>query len=175
METSSWRVIFRQIPWVIVASIVGALVFVLVQRMAGFSIHIGQYIGSQIVEQGGYDPSLKELFGWGIHYGVSLSYAGLFAAVTMMPDFPRAWSLVRWLQALAVAALLGWVTTLITEPAIVTTISVFAGKGWPEQLPGLNTRLGLPFWNHMGFFGICFVFITLIPDILRGRNEMRQF
>ena len=174
METSSWKVIFRQIPWVIVASIVGAVVFVVVQKIV-LGGHIAHYIGGVIVEQGGYNPSLQDLIGWGVHYGVSLSYAGLFAAITMMPDFSRAWWLIRWLQALAVAALLGWTTNLMTEPAIEATISVLAGKGWPAQLPGLNTGLGLPFWNHMGFFGICFLCITLIPDILRGRNDIRRF
>ena len=173
MQQSAFGVILRQIPWIILAAAVGAVVFVVVQKQAGFPVHIGQYIGQQVVQQGGYKESLKEVIGWGVHGGVSLSYAALFGILTAVPFFPRRWGL-RWVLSLLLAALLGWLTTLITSPAIAITISVLAGKGWPAQLPPLNMLYGVPFWNHMGFFGICLLCIILVPDLLRGQPQVRQ-
>ncbi len=168
MQASPLKLILRQIPWILVAAVVGAIVFVLAQKLNGFDQHIGQFIGQQVVEQGGYNAALADLIGWGVHVGVSLSYAALFGILTAF--FPAAIG-TRWILALILGAILGWVTTLITAPAIAVTISVLAGQGLPSALPPLNTEGGLPFWNHMGFFGICFLFITLVPDLLRGRPE----
>lgn len=168
MQTSGWKFILKQIPWMIVAAVVGAIVFVVVQKQAGFPQHIGQFIGEQIVQRGGYSPVLKEVFGWGVHGGVSVSYAVLFGIFTSVPGFPRRW-IPRWVCALILGALLGWLTTLITSSAIAVTMSVLAREGWPAVLPPLNVELGLPFWNHMGFFGVCFLFIVLIPDLVRGQ------
>jgi hypothetical protein len=113
---------------------------------------------------------LSKIFGWGVHLGVSLSYAVLYGILTSIPGFPRRRA-PRWIFALILAALLGWVTTLLTGPDIEITISVLAGQGWPQEVSGLNWGLGVPFWNHMLFFGICFVFIVLIPDLVRGQVQ----
>lgn len=167
MQPSAVQRIIRQIPWILLASVVGAVVFEVVQKIV-FGGTISQFIGSTVVEQGGYSPSLQVLIGWGVHLGVSISYAALFGVIVAF--FPANLG-VRWILALILAAVLGKLTTLITQPAIAVTISVLAGQGLPAELPPLNTEGGLPLWNHMGFFGICFLFITLVPDLLRGSSD----
>ncbi len=70
---------------------------------------------------------------------------------------------IRIILGLVIGAALGWVATLITAPAITVTISVLSGKGLPADLPGLNTAYGLPFWNHMLFFGVVWLIYLFIP------------
>lgn len=164
MQPSAVKLIIRQIPWILLAAVVGAVVFEVVQKIV-FGGTISQFIGATVVEQGGYNPAMQVPIGWGVHLGVSISYAALFGIIAA---FFSANLGVRWILALILAAFLGWVTTLITQPAIGVTISVLSGQGWPAELPPLNTEGGLPLWNHMGFFGICFLFIVLVPDLLRG-------
>ena len=72
------------------------------------------------------------------------------------------------MTGLVIAALLGWVTTLLTAPAITVTISILSGQGFPFSIPELNTSFGLPFWNHLLFFGVVWLMYTLIP-YLRGK------
>jgi hypothetical protein len=104
-----------------------------------------------------------------VHLGVAVSYATLFAALVSLPFLPTARS-PRWAVGLAVATTLGVVSTLITAPAITVTISLLAGQGFPESLPGLNTAWGLVFWNHLGFFLIAFALIVVAPDLLASRR-----
>ena len=73
----------------------------------------------------------------------------------------------RLLGGLILATGLGWLTTLITPPAIVLVIAIFAREGglpWP--FPALNTDVGFVLWNHLGFFGIAFLFHIVIRDAL---------
>ena len=148
------------------AGIAGAIVFWLFQVLTGSST-IPQFMGQQIVGQGGYSKALTELppIGWGVHLGVSLSYTLLFAIVVLIP-FSRAEG-VRVFVGLVIAAVLGWVTTLLTVPAITATISVLSGKGFPAGLPPLNTAYGLPFWNHELFFGVVWFIYLFIPYLSR--------
>jgi len=148
----------------LIASIVGSLVFWLFQVLTGPGT-IPQFMGQQIVSQRGYPPWMTIPIGWGVHLGVSLSYALLFAVIMMLP-FSRSHG-VQVVVGAVVAALLGWVTTLLTVPAITATISVLSGKGFPQSLPGLNTTFGLPFWNHMIFFGVVWLVYLLIPYLRR--------
>ncbi len=142
------------------AGLTGGIVFWLFQVLTGAGT-IPQFMGQQIVAQGGYPPALTIPIGWGVHLGVSLAYSLLFAALASLP-----WSrspVPRLAIRAAIAAVLGWVTTLLTVPAITVTISVFSGKGFPAELPGLNTTLGLPFWNHLLFFAVVWTVYLLIP------------
>jgi hypothetical protein len=150
--------------WWLVAGLAGAIVFWLFQVLTGPST-IPDFIGEQIVAQGGYLKGLTLPIGWGVHLGVSLGYALLFAALVGIP-----WSAsqgARLAIGLAVAAVLGWVTTLLTVPAITVTISLLSGRGFPRELPGLNTSFGLPFWNHMLFFGVIWTLYLLIPQLAK--------
>jgi hypothetical protein len=156
-------------PWVVLAALVGAIQFVVAQRLGGFSPNIAQFMGREIVNQGGYSESLAGVIGWGIHLAVSLTYATLYAFLSHLPAMPASRS-ARWAAGLVLALLLGWLTTLATAPAIAVTISVLAGQGWPAALPGLNTSLGFAFWNHVGFFTICWALTLVWPDILRGQR-----
>ncbi len=154
---------FRIALW-LAAGIAGAIVFWLFQVLTGSST-IPQFMGQQIVEQGGYSKALTIPIGWGVHLGVSLSYSLLFGIVVLIP-FSRAEG-VRVFVGLGIAAVLGWVATLLTVPAINATISVLSGKGFPVVLPPLNTAYGLPFWNHELFFGIVWFIYLFIPYLSR--------
>lgn len=154
-------------PWVVLAAVVGAIQFVLAQGLGGFSPNIAQFMGRQIVSQGGYGDALAGPIGWAIHIGVSLTYAAIFAVSSHQPMMPSGRG-ARWVAGLVLALVLGWLTTLATAPAIAVTISVLAGKGWPATLPGLNTSLGFAFWNHVGFFAVCWLLTLVLPDALQG-------
>jgi len=56
----------------------------------------------------------------------------------------------------------------LTTPAIAVTISLLSRQGFPAELPGLNTDVDLPLYNHLLFFGVVWVFTTLLP-VLRRR------
>ncbi|NIO10621.1 MAG: hypothetical protein GTO40_22500 [Deltaproteobacteria bacterium] len=144
----------------LVAGVSGAVVFWLFQSATGPST-ITAFMGQQIVAQGGYPQSWTVPIGWGVHLAVSLAYSLLFAMI-MLPMVVLA-ERFRLISGLIIAAALGWGTTLITVPAITVTISLLSGKGLPAQVPGLNTAYGLPFWNHMLFFGIVWLIYQLIP------------
>ncbi|MCZ6451800.1 MAG: hypothetical protein O6918_13195 [Deltaproteobacteria bacterium] len=154
---------FRIALW-LAAGIAGVIVFWLFQVLTGSST-IPQFMGQQIVEQGGYSMALTIPIGWGVHLGVSLSYSLLFAIVMLIP-FSRTEG-VRVFVGLGFAAVLGWVAALLTVPAITATISVLSGKGFPAGLPGLNTTFGLPFWNHELFFGVAWFIYLFIPYLSR--------
>ncbi len=159
----------QRIPWIAAAAAVGALVFVGVQVAAGSPQHLAEFMGRQIVRRGGYPESLQGIIGWGVHFGVAVSYATLFAALISIPFLPSA-RVPRWATGMALAATLGVISTLITAPAIGVTISVLAGQGFPDSVAGLNTGWGLPFLNHFGFFTIAFAFIVIVPDLLAARR-----
>ena len=144
----------------LVAGIAGAIVFWLFQSVTGPST-ITAFMGHQIVTQGGYAASWTAPIGWGIHLGVSLAYSLLFAFIMFLLLVLT--ERIKLILGLVIGAALGWVTTLITVPAITVTISVLSGKGLPANLPGLNTAYGLPFWNHMLFFGVVWLIYLFIP------------
>ncbi len=148
------------VKWWLSAGLMGGIVFWLFQVLTGPST-IPQFMGQQIVAQGGYPAGLAIPIGWAVHIGVSLGYSFLFALVMLVPF--SASLAVRLVIGLAIAAVLGWLTTLLTVPAITVTISVLSGHGFPPQLPGLNTTFELPLWNHMLFFGVVWAVYLLVP------------
>jgi len=149
----------------IAAGLTGAITFWLFQILTGPST-IPQFIGQEIVSQGEYPEALTVPFGWGVHLGVSLSYSLLFALIMLIPSSSS--ESVRVLIGVLIAALLGWITTLLTAPAITVTISILSRQGLPSSVPELNATFGLPFWNHLLFFGVVWLMYTLIPH-LRGK------
>ena len=154
----------RSIARTLVAAIVGSLAFWLFQVLTG-GVTIPQYLGDQIAGRGGYPLTLAPLIGWGVHLGVSLSYAFLFAVLaTLLPPKPLGRTLGL---SLVLAGLLGWITTLVTAPAIAVTINLLSRKGFPAQLPGLNTDIDLPLYNHLLFFGVIWTLTVLIPALRR--------
>jgi len=154
----------RSIARTLVAAVVGSLAFWLFQLLTG-GVTIPQYLGDQIAGQGGYPLTLAPLIGWGVHLGVSLSYAFLFAVLaTLLPPKPLGRTLGL---SLVLAGLLGWITTLVTAPAIAVTINLLSRKGFPAQLPGLNTDIDLPLYNHLLFFGVIWTLTVLIPALRR--------
>ena len=143
--------------------VAGALAFDLAQRLEGLSPTIPVFMGRAIVRRGGYPQGLETLVGWGVHLGVAVVYTGVFAiaAWTLFGSLERK---QRWLAAGILAAVLGIATTLITAPAIATTISLLSGDGFPDRLPALNTSWSWPAWNHLLFFGIAWLGTVVLLD-----------
>lgn len=148
---------FSVVNW-LTAGVAGSLFFWLFQVITGGGT-ITQFMGEQIATQGGYPMSLAPLIGWGVHLGVSLSYALLF--VVIMSVIPTKSSGATLGTGFVLAAVLGWITTLLTAPAIAVTISVLSRQGFPAELPGLNTDVDLPLYNHLLFFGVVWVVTAL--------------
>lgn len=148
----------------LVGGVAGAMVFWIVQSLTGLST-ITQFMGQQIVSQGGYSPLMVLPLGWAIHLGVSLAYSLLFAILMLIPFMLT--EHVRLFLGLVVAGALGWITTLITIPAITVTISLLSGKGFPAIIPELNRTFGPPFWAHMLFFGVVWLIYLLVPYLGR--------
>jgi hypothetical protein len=148
----------------LIAGIIGSIAFWLFQVLTETGT-IPDFMGQQIVSEGGYPQWMTIPIGWGVHLGVSLSYSLLFAVIMIIP-FSRSQGAQVVIGAV-IAALLGWVTTLLTVPAITVTISVLSRKGFPQSLPELNTTFGLPLWNHMLFFGAVWLLYLLVPYLGR--------
>lgn len=155
---------FSGLRW-LSAGVAGSLSFWYFQVLSS-GITITQFMGEQIATEGGYPKVLMPFIGWGVHLVVSLSYALLFAVIMAAIRVESAGTLL--VSGLVLAGLLSWVTTLLTAPAIALTIGVLSGQGFPAELPGLNTEVDLPLYNHLLFFGVVWVFTTLIP-VLRGK------
>lgn len=155
---------FSVVRW-LVAGVAGSLCFWQVQVLTGGPT-ITEFMGEQIATEGGYPAGLAPLIGWGVHLGVSLSYALLFALLlaAVPTTSPAATSAIGVL----LAAALGWITALLTTPAIAVTISVLSRKGFPAELPPLNTDVDLPLYNHLLFFGVVWLVTALVPA-LRGK------
>jgi len=151
------------VKW-LVAGVTGSLSFWLLQVVTGGPT-ITQFMGEQIATEGGYSMRLAPLIGWGVHLGVSLSYALLF--IIIMSAIPLRSTGAALGFGLLLAVVLGWITTLLTAPAITVTISMLSGKGFPAELPGLNTEVDLPLYNHLLFFGVVWAFATVLPVLTR--------
>lgn len=160
---SSVSLATRAALW-LVSGIAGAVLFWLVQVLTGGPT-IPDFMGEQIAEAGGYPASFAPAIGWAVHLGVSLSYALLFGVIVLVLATMRFPAQVAISFAVAVA--LGWVTAMVAPPAISVTISVVSGQGWPSELFPLNMGLGLPFWNHVGFFLLNWLAQGLGPRLLR--------
>lgn len=150
---------FSVLRW-LCAGVAGSLAFWYFQVLTG-GVTITEFMGEQIVTEGGYLKELAPFIGWGVHVAVSLSYALVFAVIIAALPLNSTGAIVA--AGLVFAALLGWVTTLLTAPAIAVTISVLSGHGFPAELPGLNTEVDLPLYNHLLFFGVVWFFTTLVP------------
>lgn len=142
----------------------GSVSFWLFQVLTGGGT-ITQFMGEQIATQGGYPMGLAPLIGWGVHLGVSFSYALLF--VVIMSVIPTKSSGATLGVGLVLVAVLGWVTTLLTAPAIAITISLLSGHGFPAAVPPLNTDIDLPLYNHLLFFAVVWVFTAFVPALSR--------
>ena len=158
----------RRIPWIAAAGIVGAIVFLVAQVLAGFPATIAQFIGRQIVRNGGYSESLAGVIGYGVHFGVALSYAALLGIVISFVPLPEGRG-PRWVISAFIAAAFGWIASLVAAPAIAITIGILSGQGFPAQLPGLNTAFNFVFWIHMGFFAVVWLLEVATPDLLASR------
>jgi hypothetical protein len=155
---------FSVLRW-LVASVAGSLTFWYFQLLTGGTT-IPDFMGEQIVAQGGYPAQAAPFIGWSVHLAVSLSYALVFAVIIALLPIGSSGATVA--AGLVLGALLGWATTLLTAPAIAVTIGVLSGHGLPGELPGLNTDVDLPLYNHLLFFGIVWFFTVLVPTA-RGK------
>ncbi len=154
---------FSVVRWLI-AGAAGSLSFWLFQVLTGGGT-ITQFMGEQIATQGGYPMRLAPLIGWAVHLGVSLSYSLLFAGLLAL--IPTKSSGARLGAGLVLGAVLGWIATLLTAPAITITISVLSRHGLPAEVPPLNTDIDLPLYNHLLFFGVVWMITALVPALTR--------
>ena len=103
-----------RVGWWLSAGLAGGLVFWLFQVLTGPAT-ITQFMGEQIVAEGGYPPALTIPIGWAVHLGVSLGYALLFAVIMLIPFSPSPGA--RLAIGAVIGAALGWIGTLLTVPA----------------------------------------------------------
>lgn len=150
---------------ILAATLIAGFVFVWVQVLTGRT-DIASFIGGKVVQLGGYADNLAVPIGWTLHFVISFSYVLAFAVVTSVGALARAMKL----QAI-VALVLGVATTLLANPAISITISLLAGQGWPEKVSAAYLKLGLPLWNHLGFFVLTFVIVAVIPALFERGQE----
>jgi hypothetical protein len=162
------RAVVTTAPWVLASALVGALVFIVAQHVVGSPLDIAQFMGREIVRRGGYAPGLSLLFGWGVHSSVAVTYAALYAVVALA-FLPREGT-ARWALGLGLAVVMGWLSTLVTAPAVAITISLLSGQGFPGSLPSLNTSVGFVFWNHVGFFLVSFTVTVLVRDLAGAKR-----
>lgn len=155
---------FSALRW-LVAGVAGSFAFWYFQVLTT-GVTITQFMGEQIVTEGGYPEVLVPFIGWGVHLAVSLSYALLFALIFAAIPLESAGGLL--VAGVVLAGLLGWIATLLTAPAIAATISLLSGHGFPAELPALNTEVDLPLYNHLLFFGVVWVVTALLP-VVRGK------
>ncbi|MEM6365769.1 MAG: hypothetical protein AAF745_15170 [Planctomycetota bacterium] len=157
--------VVHRTPYLLTIAGLGGLAFVWVQVLAG-TTNIATFVGQRIVETGGYDSSLASPIGWTVHLAIALQYAVAFAAVLALPIWPRR-NLARGVAQIVAAVAIGFVATWVANPAISVTVSVLGGAGWPESLYPVNTKFGVPLWNHIGFF----IATLAITDWLPTRLE----
>lgn len=147
----------------IAAGVAGAIVFVLAQEIAGYPQNIAEFMGSQLTSRGPLSESMSLVFGWMIHVAIAIGYAVLFGAALASPILRSPAGGVRFIPAVVLALLLGYVTGVIAPPAISATLGLLTGEGLPATLPLLNLSFGFAIWNHMGFFIICLLVFVVIP------------
>ena len=161
------RVIFtelcRRMPWVLLTTLIAGLGFTWVQVVFADWGEIGTWIGTQIVQRGGYPEKFIGPVGWTVHLAISFSYALLVASILALPFFPKS-AATRLVSMLIVALALGWITTIITTPAIEVTVSLLSGSGFPTEIPGLNFKIYLALWNHIAFFVVSFLLVGVLAD-----------
>jgi hypothetical protein len=155
-----------RVGWWLVAGGQGSVLFWLVQVLHG-SGTITAFMGEQIVEAGGYPAALAPFIGWGVHLGVSLSYALVAGLLAWLASGPPRWATAT--GAVLAAVLLGWLTTAIAPPAISITIALLGSRAWPEALFPLNLEAGQPLWNHILFFVVTTLVQLLGPGLGRRR------
>ncbi len=161
---------FSVVRWVW-AGVVGSLVFWLFQVLTT-GVTIPQFMGQQIAAEGRYPVALAPLIGWGVHVGVSMTYALLFAVLlAIVPTRTIAATLAA---GLLLSLVLGWLTTLLTAAAIAVTISLLSRQGFPARVPGLNTDIDLPLYNHLLFFGVVWIITAAIPAWRRSRHDLSE-
>lgn len=143
---------------ILVAAVLGALVFAAAQVVRGYPMHIAEFVGGEIVRRGGYPQAAAGVMGWGVHLAVSLTYASLFGLLVSC-TFLHGSKLGPRLTGLMLVLILGYLSTAVAPPAIEITIGLLAGEGLPSSLPPFNLRLDFVFWNHALFFLVSWLVI----------------
>lgn len=174
----------RRLPWALLMALVGGLGFVWAQAAfagAGYfgagkpeiprsaPAGVATAIGQRIVDAGEYAEKYVAPIGWTTHLVISFSYALLIATLVALPFYPRS-ATYRGLAHLIGAGALGWVTAIITSPAIGVTVSVLGGRGLPDKLSPLYFTADLTLWVHIGFFALGYLVVGVLPDLFTRRR-----
>ncbi len=152
----------RRFPWVLAMTLLGGLGFVWTQALVA-EFEIASVLGQRVVDAGGYKEVFAAPIGWTTHLAISFSYALLFAMIISLPFFPKEQP-KRSVIGLLTAIVLGWITTVITGPAISTTVGLLAGQGVPQTLNPLYFGIDLTLYVHVGFFILAFLLVEWAAD-----------
>ncbi|MEE9208770.1 MAG: hypothetical protein V3U67_10460 [Gemmatimonadota bacterium] len=155
----------------IAAGVAGAIVFVLAQEIAGYPQNIAEFMGNQLTSRGPLPESMSLVFGWAIHVTIAIGYAALFGAAVASPMLRSPAGGVRFIPAVVLALVLGYVAGVIAPPAISATLGLLTGEGLPAALPLLNLSFGFAIWNHIGFFIVCLLVLVIIPASRAGSRR----
>ncbi len=155
----------------VAAGVAGAIVFVLAQEIAGYPQNIAEFMGNQLTSRGPLPESMSLVFGWAIHVTIAIGYAVLFGAALASPVLRSPAGGARFIPAVALALVLGYVTGVMAPPAIGATLGLLTGEGLPASLPLLNLSFGFAIWNHIGFFIVCLLVFVIIPAF-RSRSAV---
>jgi hypothetical protein len=134
---------------------------------------IADILGRKIVEAGGYGDNYASVIGWTLHIVIAVAYVKVYALLVSLPVFPTRTG-PRVLAGLIAAIVVGWLTTWLSNPAISVAISVLSGQGWPAELAPVYYKLGLPLWNHLGFFAITWLIVVVLPTLLQTAGAPTQ-
>ena len=160
-----------RLPWVLLMTIVGGLVFVWVQVLTNTK-DIATFIGGRIVEAGDYPATYAAPIGWTTHFAISFIYALAFAVISCLPVLPKK-NPQLWVVGLVLAIATGWVTTWIADPAISFTIALLAGRGWPDEIYPLHLKIDVPLFNHLLYFVLALLLVGCLPEWLKSVDETK--
>lgn len=162
--------IITRLPWVLFMTIIGSLAFSWVQLLTGTN-DITSFIGGKVVEAGQYPEHLASGIGWTTHMVISFSYALMIAVIVSLPILPREYP-KRLLYGVVLGLFIGWVSTLISNPAISVTISLLSGQGMtPEVWYPIYWKLGVPLYNHLWYFVAAFLIVDTLPKFMGKLND----
>ncbi len=155
----------KRLPWVLMMTLIGGLGFTWVQALAGTG-NIAEFVGKRTVEIGGYPDHFAGPIGWSTHMYIAFSYSMVAATIVSLPFFPNRTS-KKIVFCVVLGVVVGWITTLIANPAIVITCNLLALKSpFASDIfeLGVYTKFGVPLWNHLWFFTAAFLLTGVAAD-----------
>ncbi len=155
----------KRLPWVLLMTLIGGLGFTWVQALSGTG-NIAEFVGKRTVEIGGYPDNFAGPIGWSTHMYIAFAYSMAAATIVSLPFFPNQ-TPKKIVFCVVLGVVVGWITTLIANPAIVVTCNLLALKSpFASDIfeLGVYTKFGVPLWNHLWFFTAAFLLTGVAAD-----------